>query len=95
MTQSELPLEWPEYDHYTVEIRSGPLFEEKPLRTHTADSPEDALNLIEGLRDTYGERMDVTWDGEEVDGNGILRGLAPEGVVFVISVVPPLSVEIG
>jgi hypothetical protein len=94
MTQSELPLEWPDYDHYTIEIRKGPQHSEEVLREHTAKSVEEAENLIEALRDTYYNRNDVTWQNEEVDVHGKLYGLAPGGDTYVISVVPPLGVEL-
>ena len=61
MTQDELPLEWPSYDHYTIEIRKGPLHAEETLRTHTAADIDAALNLIDGLRETYMQREDVAW----------------------------------
>lgn len=93
--QPELPLEWATYDHYTVEIRRGPLFDEQAIRTHRAESRDDALNLIEGMRDTYGQRENVTWQAEEVDGVGKLYGLAPGGEVYVISVIPPLTTELS
>lgn len=93
--QPELPLEWPPYDHYKVEIRSGPLFEEGALRTHKAESVEDAVNLIEGLRDTYAARAEVVWQADEVNGEGKLHGLAPEGVVWLIQVTPPLTTPLG
>ena len=91
----ELPLEWLPYDHYKVEIRNGPLFEEKALRSHKAESVADAVSLIEGLRDTYAARAEVVWQAEEVNGEGKLFGLAPEGVVWVIQVTPPLSTPLG
>ena len=89
--QPELPLELPVTDNYKVEICKGPLFQEETLRSHIADDAYDALNLIEGLRDTYASRVGVIWQNEEVDGNGHLFGLAPEGVVYLIRVTPPLT----
>jgi hypothetical protein len=79
-----------EASNYDVTIACGPLHEEEVVRRHTAKTPEDALAIIDGLRDTYGARESVTWNGEEVNPEGRLYGLAPKGLVYVISVVPPL-----
>ena len=76
---------------YRVELCTGPLSEEEVIRKHVADDASDALNLIEGLRDTYAERADVVWQSEEVNDDGQLFGLAPGGVVYQIRVVPPLQ----
>jgi len=94
--QPELPLEWPEgkYDHYQVEIRHGPQHDEETIRSHKANTVDDALRFIEGLRDTFNQRADVTWQTEEVNDQGTMYGLAPGGEVYVIQVTPPLSVEL-
>jgi len=77
-------------DHYTVELRKGEVGNMTVLRTHEVKSADDALNLIEGLRDSAQGREGVTWQSDEVDANGNLYGLA-NGTVYQISVVPPLS----
>ena len=93
--QPELPLEVEaRYDHYTVEIRRGPQYGEGTIRSHKATSVEDALRFIEGLRDTFNQRSDVTWQSEEVNADGAMYGLAPGGEVYVIQVIPPLGVEL-
>ena len=91
--QPDPSIEWP-YDHYVVEIRHGPLFEESPLRTHRALTVEDAVNLIEGLRTTYGSRAEITWQAEEVNDEGKLYGLASDQTVYMISVIPPLTTQL-
>jgi hypothetical protein len=93
--QPELPLEFQTYPHYQIEIRKGQQHDEEVLREHKATSVEDAENLIEGLRDAYTGRDDVTWRDEEVDPQGKLYGLSPDGVVYVISVTPPLTVKLN
>jgi hypothetical protein len=93
--QPELPLEMSTYDHYTVTLSKGPLFNEDSIHTHVADDRRDAVGLIDGLRDNYAERADVTWQANEVNGEGKLYGLAPGGVVYLIQVVPPLATPLG
>ena len=92
--QLELPLEYHMHDHYTVELRKGAVGDMQTLRTHQAKSTEDAANLIEGLRDSCLQRDNVTWQNDEVDGQGNLYGMAGS-TVFQISVVPPLSVSLS
>lgn len=89
-----MSLEWPNYDSYTVEIRKGPLHAEETVRTHKATTVREAEDIIEALRDNFNNREDVTWQEEEVDVHGKLYGLAPGGEVWVISVVPPLGVDL-
>ena len=67
--------------------------ESTTVRTHGADSVEAATNFIEGLRDSYGARLDVVWQDEEVDNNGELIGEGPDGVGYMIKVTPPLEDE--
>ena len=89
--QLKLDLEHPTYDHYTVTLAKGAVGDMQALRTHTATNVDDAINLVEGLRDTAANRDNVQWQNDEVDERGLLFGLAPQGVVFEISVTPPLS----
>jgi hypothetical protein len=91
--QPELPLDWPvPAESYTVEIRRGPQFAEaEVLRSHTVKSPEDAYGMVEGLRDTYNQRHDVSWQTEEPNADGQMYGLGPGGEVYVIAVSPPLG----
>jgi hypothetical protein len=94
MTQPEqltLPLEYHMYDRYTVELRKGAIGDMETQRSMTAKNVEDAANLIEGFRDSCLQRDSVTWQNDEVDNMGNLFGLAPGGVVYQISVVPPLT----
>lgn len=93
--QLELPLEFATYDHYTVKLSKGAVGDMEVLRTHTAQTVDDALNLIEGLRDTAVNRDKVTWQHDEVDERGILYGLAPQGVVFELAVEPPLTTPLS
>jgi hypothetical protein len=93
--QLELPLEYATYDHYTVTLAKGAVGDMEVLRTHTAKNVDDALNLIEGLRDTAVNRDKVTWQHDEVDERGILYGLAPQGIVFELSVYPPLGTPLS
>jgi hypothetical protein len=74
---------------YKIEL----LKEDKTVRTHGADSIEAAVSLIEGLRDSYGARLDVVWQDEEVDSNGELIGEGPDGEGYTIKVTPPLEDE--
>ena len=75
---------------YEVTISCGPVHEEEVVRRHTVRSPDDALAIIESLRDTYSAREAVTWNGEEINAEGRLYGLAPKGLVYMIAVKPPL-----
>lgn len=93
--QPELPLEFATYDHYTVELRRGPIHAEETVRHHEVQTVPEAEALIEGLRDTANQREGVTWQFEEVNAEGKLYGLAPGGVVYVISVVPSLTTPLS
>jgi hypothetical protein len=95
MTDQPQLFEDESFDHYQVEIRAGQLFDEQVLRSHSAGSVDDALNLLDGIRDAYAQRDEVTWDGEEVDAGGKLRGLDPSGRVYLLSVTPPLTVALS
>jgi hypothetical protein len=94
-TQLELDLEFPTYDHYTVTLAKGAVGDMEPLRTHTAKDPDSAVNFVESLRDNAANRDSVQWQNEEVDERGLLFGLAPGGLVFEISVVPPLNTPLS
>lgn len=91
--QLTLDLEYPVYDHYTIELRKGEVGNMETLRSHSVSRVDDALNLIEGLRESVLQRDHVTWQHDEVGPDGTLYGMA-DGVVFMISVVPPLSVSL-
>jgi hypothetical protein len=93
--QAELPLEHATYDHYTIELRKGPVHDELTIRQHTAKSVEDAERLIEGLRDTYNARDGVSWQYEEVQADGNLYGMGKGGMVYLITVVPPLTTPLS
>jgi hypothetical protein len=96
--QLELPLEFATHDHYHIEIRKGDLHQERPLRHHDVRDVDAAVSLIEGLRDTYAQRENVTWQSEEVNEDGRLYGLAPgpeAAEVWMISVEPPLSTPLS
>ena len=54
-----------------------------------------AINFVESLRDNAANRDNVQWQHEEVDAQGVMFGLAPGGVVYEISVVPPLSTPLS
>jgi len=89
--QLELPFDAPiEPETYEVTISCGPVHEEEVVRRHTVRTPDAALAIIESLRDTYGARDNVTWNGEEINPEGRLYGLAPKGLVYMIAVKPPL-----
>ena len=94
MTESpeklQLDLEYHMYDHYTVELRKGAVGEMETLRSMTAKNVDDASQLIEGFRDSTLQRDGVTWQHDEVDGQGNLYGMSGS-VVYQISVVPPLT----
>ena len=51
----------------------------------------EAVGVIEGWRETYASHDNVSWQDDEVDARGLLYGLAPKGVVYCISCVPPLD----
>lgn len=89
--QGVLDLEFATYDHYTVKLSKGAVGDMEVLRTFDAKTVDDAINLIEGLRDTAANRDTVQWQHEEVDERGLLFGLAPGGIVYEISVVPSLN----
>jgi hypothetical protein len=89
--QLTLDLEYPVYDHYTVELRKGEVGNMAVLRSHNVRSTDDATNLIDGLRDSALQRDKVTWQHDEVQPNGTLYGMTDEGTLYMISVVPPLS----
>ena len=92
--QLELPLEYPEApDHYHIEVRSGPLLGEETVRSMEAKTPEDAVLAIESLRETYAQRDNVTWEGEEVNALGTLVGMDDDRHVWQIQVQPPLPVS--
>ena len=93
--QLELDLEYATYDHYTVTLAKGAVGDMEAIRTHTARDVDGAINFIESLRDNAANRDKVTWQNEEVDAAGVMFGLAPHGVVFEISVVPPLTTELS
>ena len=93
-TQPELPLEWaPVADHFTIELRKGPMHDELVIRRHEAKTRADAEKLVEGLRDTYNQRDGVSWQYEEVNAEGKLYGLGAGGMVYVIAVDPPFARE--
>lgn len=96
--QPQLPLDFkePDVNHYTIQLRRGPLQEEQEvLREHTATDVAAAEAMIEALRDTSLKRDEVTWQAEMVNAEGNLYGLAPGGVVYMLSVSPPLSVSLS
>ena len=80
-------------EKFTIEIaRRAQSGEEETLRSHTADTIRDAEVMVDSLRESYQEREGVTWEAEEVDSRGHLNGLV-HGVVYTITVVPPLGVS--
>jgi len=89
--QLELDLEFPTYDHYTVTISKGIVGEMEVVRSFNAKDDTGALDLIDGLRETYVVRDHVTWQDTEMPERGVTYGLAPKGVVYEITVVPPLG----
>jgi len=93
--QLELDLELPTYTYYTITLAKGAVGDMEQLRSHTAKDPDSAVNLIEGLRDITANRDKVQWQNQEVDERGLLFGLAPHGIVFEISVVPPLNTPLS
>jgi hypothetical protein len=93
--QLELDLEFATYDHYTITIAKGAIGDMEVVRTHKAKTSDQAVDLVEGLRDTFGNRENVQWQHPEVDEQGVMYGLAPGGVVFEISVVPTLNTPLS
>lgn len=92
-TQPQLDLEWPDVaEHFTIELRTGPLHDELTVRRHEAKSPEDAAALIEGIRDTCSQRDGVSWQYEETNAEGKLYGMGPGALVYTIVVSPPLPI---
>lgn len=92
--QLTLNLEYPLSEHYTIELRKGEVGNMSVLRSHQVANTLDAVNLIEGLRQSTLQRDKVTWQHDEVEPNGTLYGLSEDGVVFMISVVPPLTSQL-
>ena len=93
--QPELPLEWPVYKHYTIELRKGAMGDLQTVRSTDAETAENALELIESFRDASESRDHVTWQVREPDGTGSMMGLAPGGVVYQIHVNPDLNTALG
>lgn len=89
--QLTLDLEFPVYDHYTIELRKGDVGNMTVLRSHNVADVDDAINLIDGLRQSALQRDKVTWQHDEVEPNGTLYGMSENGTVYMIIVVPPLS----
>ena len=88
--QLTLDLEYHMSDHYTVELRKGEIGNMTTVRSNTAKNVDDAAHLIDGFRDSALQRDSVTWQRDDVDDNGNLYGMSG-GVVYQISVVPPLT----
>lgn len=93
--QGVLDLEFATYSHYTVTLAKGAVGDMAPIRKHTATDVDSAINFVESLRDNAANRDNVTWQHPEVDAAGTMFGLAPGGVVYEISVVPPLSTPLS
>ena len=93
--QLELDLEPASYDHYTVTLAKGAVGDMERIRSHAATDPDSAITFIESLRDAAANRDKVQWQRDEVDERGLLFGLAPGGLVFEISVVPPLNTPLS
>ena len=83
------------YTHYTITLSKGAVGDMEVIRSHKAATVDDAVNLIEGLRDNAENRDAVQWQYEEVDEKGLLFGLAPHGIVYELSVVPPLAGDLS
>jgi hypothetical protein len=76
-------------EKFTIEItRRTTEGVDEVLRSHSADSVDDAEAFVDSLRESYFQRESVVWDGEEVDTRGHLHGMS-HGQVYTISVVPP------
>jgi hypothetical protein len=92
--QLQLDLDYgPPPDRYLIEVRSGPQFSERTVRSHEAKTPEDASILIESLREAYGQRNHVKWDGDEVNAYGDLYGRDDKRMTWVIHVTPALPIS--
>jgi hypothetical protein len=78
------------YDHYTIELRKGPVGAMETLRSSEAKNVEDAQTLIEGWRSSCVQRDGVTWQTDEVDAKGDMYGMAGQ-TVWHIACVPPLT----
>jgi hypothetical protein len=89
--QLTLPLEYVMPEHYTIELRKGDIGDMRVLRSHEVRDADDAVNLIDGLRDSALQRHGVTWQHPEVEPDGTLYGMDGAGIVYMISVVPPLG----
>ena len=93
--QLTLDLEYPVYDHYVIELRKGtPPNDMEIVRTATAESVENAVNIIESFRGRAAFKDKVQWVSNEVDGSGSLFGLV-NGVTWQIQVVPDLNTTLG
>lgn len=81
-------------EKYTIEIWYAPdlTSTSELLRTHTSTTADGAEVMVESLRDSYGQRESVTWEGEEVDEEGLLYGRSAAGERYMILVTPPLKV---
>lgn len=93
--QLQLDLEYHMSDHYTIELRKGAVGDMETVRQHSAKTTEDAANFVDGIRESCLMREHVTWQGDEVNGEGNLYGMAPGGMVYWISVVPPLTESVS
>jgi hypothetical protein len=93
--QGVLDLEFATYDHYTITLAKGAVGDLEVVRTHSAKDVDGAINFVESLRDNAANRDNVQWQHPEVDAQGVMFGLAPGGVVYEISVVPPLSTPLS
>jgi hypothetical protein len=74
-------------DHYTIEVYR----DTERVRSHTAANTVDALSLLDGLRESYRQRNNVTWDSDEVDESGRLPGVGYDLVPWQLKVTPPLG----
>lgn len=86
---------FPTYESYKIELRNGHLHDLKTVRSTQATDIDGAIGFIEGYRSTAESTYSVVWEGPDPDVNGVLRGLAPNGVVWEIVCVPPLSFDLG
>jgi hypothetical protein len=85
-------------EQYVIEARCGPVFGEEVIRSievpfSEAQADLTVLELVESYRDYYASRNGVVWEGREIDAQGVLAGLAPDGISYRIVVTPPLPVE--
>lgn len=91
--QLQLDLDYgPPPDHFTVEVRSGPQYNEEVVRTMQAQTAEEAVLAIESLREAYGQRHHVRWEGEECNAYGTLLGMDDKRKTWQIHVQPPLPI---